>query len=212
MVSFDTATCPYQLKLVTHVSAIGASFFIHHHQEFQRVPCFTCYSPFHSSAECASRPGARLLDHHREYTGQPHASNLLPGLTFAHLNEAGRLKHVSNLTDRLAASTTKLQADARKAPLLNRVHQSPLPEPDRIKTSVSATECQTQNEHDGNLAQYLAADDLFDPGGNKKTRTSEKRTTAWDRPRLWEDAASSRTSAEVTCERFSYSSWSDSFN
>ena len=45
VVSFDTATCPDQLKLVTHVSAICASFFVHHHREFQRVPCFTCYSP-----------------------------------------------------------------------------------------------------------------------------------------------------------------------
>uniref|UniRef100_M4BSP5 Uncharacterized protein n=1 Tax=Hyaloperonospora arabidopsidis (strain Emoy2) TaxID=559515 RepID=M4BSP5_HYAAE len=174
VVSFDTATCPDQLKLVTHVSAIGASFFIHHHQEFQRVPCFTCYSPFHSSAKCVSRPGARLLDHHKKYTRQSHASNLSPGLTLAPLDVAGRLKHVSNLTSRLAPFTTKLQADARKAPLLKRVQQSTLPEPDRIKTSVSATECQTQNEHDGNLAQDLAAGDWFDPGGNKKIRNQRK--------------------------------------
>ena len=81
VVSFDTATCPDQLKPVTHVFPIVASFFIHHHREFQRVPCFTCYFSFHSSAKCASRLGARLLDHHREYTGYSHAFNLLPGFT-----------------------------------------------------------------------------------------------------------------------------------
>ena len=174
VVSFDTATCPDQLKLVTHVSMIGESFFIHHHREFQRVSCFNCHSPFHSSAKCASRPGARLLDHLREYTRKSHSSILLLELNFAHLDVAGRMKHVINMTDCLAASTAKLQADARKALLLQKLQKSPVPELDRMKTSASATDCQNQTEYDEDFARNLEAGDWFDPGGNKKPRKQRK--------------------------------------
>uniref|UniRef100_A0AAV1TKF9 Uncharacterized protein n=1 Tax=Peronospora matthiolae TaxID=2874970 RepID=A0AAV1TKF9_9STRA len=78
------------------------------------------------------------------------------------------------MTDRLAASKAKLQADSRKAPLLQKLQQSPVPELDRMKPSASATECQNQTECDDDFARDLAAGDWFDPGGNKKPRKQRK--------------------------------------
>uniref|UniRef100_M4BVA0 Uncharacterized protein n=1 Tax=Hyaloperonospora arabidopsidis (strain Emoy2) TaxID=559515 RepID=M4BVA0_HYAAE len=59
--TFDTESCPEQLKLVTHIATSGT----------ERVPCFTCYSPYHSSAKCSGRNGDFQVQHHREFTGMP---------------------------------------------------------------------------------------------------------------------------------------------
>ncbi|CAI5717700.1 unnamed protein product [Peronospora effusa] len=52
--TFNTVSCPEEIKLVTHIKTPNTTLFIHHHRHFQRVPCFSCYSPYHSSAKCAA--------------------------------------------------------------------------------------------------------------------------------------------------------------
>ena len=53
--TFDTESCPEQLKLVTHIVTSDTDIFLHYFRHLQRVPCFTCYSPYHSSARCGGR-------------------------------------------------------------------------------------------------------------------------------------------------------------
>uniref|UniRef100_A0AAV1U3S8 Uncharacterized protein n=1 Tax=Peronospora matthiolae TaxID=2874970 RepID=A0AAV1U3S8_9STRA len=123
--TFDMVSCPEQLKLVTHIATSETEIFLHHFRHFQRVPCFSCYSPYHSSAKCGGRKGAFQIQHHREFTGIPIAPPHVSGLTFNHLDVAGRLQHVSGLADTLVATTAKLKADGNKAPLLSEVSQVP---------------------------------------------------------------------------------------
>uniref|UniRef100_M4C2E3 Uncharacterized protein n=1 Tax=Hyaloperonospora arabidopsidis (strain Emoy2) TaxID=559515 RepID=M4C2E3_HYAAE len=213
VVSFDTATCPATkasdarisdscVVLHTPSSGVPASSMLH------LLLFFSFERKVRLSSRCSPpRPPQRV---HGVFPRiQPFA-----WIHFAHLDVAGCLKHVSNFTDRLTASTTKLQAHARKAPLLKKVQQSPLSEPDWIKTSASATESQTQSELSGNVAQDLADGDWFDPGGNKKTQNQRKANNSLVQATAMEkkNTTSSCTSAEVTCEQLSFSSWSDSFN
>ena len=55
VVTLDTVSCPEQLKLVTHIVTSDTDIFLHYFRHLQRVPCFTCYSPYHSSARCGGR-------------------------------------------------------------------------------------------------------------------------------------------------------------
>ena len=113
---FRHGSCPEQLKLVTHIATSNMTIFLHHFRHFQRVPCFIFYSPYHSSAKCGGRKGIHLVHHHRELTGVPIALPHVSGMTFNHLDVAGRLLHVSELADTLVATTKKLKAAGVMSP------------------------------------------------------------------------------------------------
>ena len=99
--------------------------FLHHHRQFQRVPCFTCYLLYHSSSKCSSTRGNILHDHHRMFAGVLGTSEPVSSLEFSHLDATERLDHVMLLAASLEASTNKLQVAASKSPLLTKVSVSP---------------------------------------------------------------------------------------
>uniref|UniRef100_A0AAV1TRX4 Uncharacterized protein n=1 Tax=Peronospora matthiolae TaxID=2874970 RepID=A0AAV1TRX4_9STRA len=168
--TFDMVSCPEQLKLVTHIATSETEIFLHHFRHFQRVPCFSCYSPYHSSAKCGGRKGAFQIQHHREFTGIPIAPPHVSGLTFNHLDVAGRLQHVSGLADTLVATTAKLKADGNKAPLLSEVSQVP---PCAGQSSVPNTSPLAGGQAVRGGATRVSGpmtNEWFDPGANKKKR------------------------------------------
>ena len=114
--TFDTVSCPEQLKLVKHIATSDTEIFLHHFRQFQRVPCFSCYSPYHLSAKCGGRKGTFQSQHHREFTGVPVAPPHVSGLTSNHLDVVGRLQNISGLVDTLVAITANLKADNDKPP------------------------------------------------------------------------------------------------
>ena len=106
--TFHSAACPDQLRLVTHILADGVSMFLHHHRQFQRAPCFTCYSPYHSSSKCSSTRGNILHDHHRVFTGVHRTSKPISSSDFSHLDVTERLDHVTLLATTLETSKNRL--------------------------------------------------------------------------------------------------------
>ena len=83
---------------------------------FLTLPCFTCYSPYHSTSNCGGRNGAFHVQHHREFTGMPIAPPHVSGSTYNHLDVAGRMQHVSELAESLVATTARLKVDGDRLP------------------------------------------------------------------------------------------------
>ena len=100
----DTTSCPDEIKLVTHITTPDTTLFVHHHRHFQQVPCFSCYSPYHSSTKCAARRGDFLFEHHRKVIGTHQVPKTVSALTFQHLTVLERLQHVAGQADTLQAS------------------------------------------------------------------------------------------------------------
>ena len=123
--TFDAVACPEQLNLVTHIATSNTEIFLHHFRHFLRAPCFTCYSPYHSSSKCGGKKGAFHVQHHLEFTGVPIAPPHVGEVTFNHLDVADRFQNVSGLAEALVATTVNLKTDGDKAPLLSKVSHSP---------------------------------------------------------------------------------------
>uniref|UniRef100_A0AAV1UCS6 Uncharacterized protein n=1 Tax=Peronospora matthiolae TaxID=2874970 RepID=A0AAV1UCS6_9STRA len=92
------------------------------------------------------------------------------------------------MTDRLAASTAKLQAEARKAPLLQKLQQSPVPEMERMKPSSSATDTKTKPNAIMILHGICKRVTGSTPVARRNHENSANLATAWDRPWLWDNS------------------------
>ncbi|KAI9919228.1 hypothetical protein PsorP6_011666 [Peronosclerospora sorghi] len=62
-----------------------------------------------------------LIEHHRSFGAPTHSTRLVPELTLKHIEVKGRLEHVKEISDGMAATSTRLQAAARKSPIRLRV-------------------------------------------------------------------------------------------
>ncbi|TDH66816.1 uncharacterized protein CCR75_009472 [Bremia lactucae] len=146
-------------------------------RHFQRVPCFTCYSPYHSSAKCGGRQGSFQEERHRVFSGMPLAPQPVSGLIFTHIDVADRLRHVTRLANTSAETTAQLKADGDENPPVDKGFADPPPrlgnrETPRLQPllasgpTLGATSPRTASP---------STDEWFDPGARKKKR--ESRTT-----------------------------------
>ena len=166
--TFDTTSCPDEIKLVTHITTPDTTLLVHHHRHFQRVPCFSCYSPYHSSAKCAARRGDFLFEHHREFICTHQITNAVSVLTFQHITVLERLQHVAGQEETLQATTTKLKDDACKRPLLAKISHSSSRDGPREANPPSSF----RNQPAATRAAGPTTDEWFDVGTNKKKRVS----------------------------------------
>ena len=60
--TFNTTSCLDEIRLMTHITTPDTTLFVRHHRHFQRIPCFSCNSPHHSSANCAARRAISYLN------------------------------------------------------------------------------------------------------------------------------------------------------
>ena len=123
-VTINTVSCPDETKLVIHITTLDTTLFVHHHRHYQRVSCFSCFSPYHSSAKCAAHRVGFLFEYHREFCGTHQVAKTFSVLTFKHLNVAGHLQHVIGQAEKLQATTAKPKNDACKSLLLTKTSQS----------------------------------------------------------------------------------------
>ena len=132
-------------------------------------PYLTCYSPYHSSSKCGGRKGAFHVQHHCGYTCVPIAPPYVNGITFIHLDAAGRMEHVSGLVESLVATTVRLKADGDKAPLFSKVSQTPPRAAHSGDTTASpVAECQTTRGC-ATRVNGISTTEWFGPGANKKS-------------------------------------------
>ena len=59
--TFDTTSCPEEIKLVTHIATPDTTLFVHHHRYLQWIPCFCCYSPYRFQCGMRSPQGRFLI-------------------------------------------------------------------------------------------------------------------------------------------------------
>ena len=174
MATFDTVSCPEQLNLVTLIATLTTKIFLHHFRHFKRVPCFSCYSPSHSSAKCGGRKRTFQAQHHRKFTGVSTAPPNGSGLTFKQLDVVGRFQHVSGLANTLVATTAKLKADDDRALLLSKISQAPL----RADQSENTTASPLAGGRDApGVAASVSGPSTnawFDPGANKEMRDQRR--------------------------------------
>ena len=182
LVTFDTPECPQPLRQVTHISAPGLSLFLHHFRQYQRVPCFGCYSPFHTISRCTGQDVTVQSVHHRNFSKPSHSLSLVPELTLTHLDVEGRLAHIQSLSSSLNTTKEKLHEEARTTPLLVRMSVPPdharddSMRPERqppFPVSSARSHPYAQDATDSGMAPR-PTDGWFDPGDGRKRKTTKK--------------------------------------
>ncbi|KAF1328858.1 hypothetical protein FI667_g6338, partial [Globisporangium splendens] len=174
LVIFNSEECPPQLKDATHISAKGFSIFVHHHQQYSRIPCFQCFDPSHPKSKCTRAPEDRQMQFHRDFEPEIKQAKEMSKFELQHMSLEVRQKCIGNLSNSLGKVMASLKTKATEKALLS---EMPQPTDSNSSTGSAAVAAAANSATDVQSVTPSEAE-WFDPANLKKQKGAMKSMTS----------------------------------
>lgn len=165
---FKTATCPEALVNVTHITSGANSLFIHHHRFQPRIPCFSCYSPVHTSTRCPRKDGGKAFKYHRDFTATLASPVSVPHKVMTHMSLSDRRTHIDDNAKASAEAVARLRTAAGKKPLLAKAERDIETTPHRTAKLQGGSSQEVKRA--GPALTSVSENEWFDPANTRSRR------------------------------------------